>query len=285
MNSTKITTPKLHEYLPNRKLLSYLLLCHKLKKGFKSSISVPKPIPYKTFLIGSRECVRKIIESDFVEPGATMFDDLFRSGHKPVRLELRIPIASEKIWLISCNPPLREKIEFLAYLGCSPKFISDQIAKEDNIELCSAEEIASYLHLHFNLDPFDGWRSEYKHFLTQYFANSNVLKDFYKPLIDLESGRIGPQRILQHINCWDLVSLNTKRELYLSEADAVSGFKRSIVNENLEKATNYGKLVGMSQKFISDFREIPKDEVISFGQIPELEPFDRPQPKKEEAKK
>lgn len=285
MNTNKITTPKLQDYLPNRKLLSYLLLCHMLKKKFKTLISVPAPIPYKSFLSGSRKYLEKIIESDFVDPGATMLDTLVRSGHKPVRLELRVPITSDRIWLIPCNPPLREKIEFLAYLGCTPQFISDEIAKEYTDELYSAEEISSYLYLHFNLDPLDGWKTEYRYFLTQYWANSNVLKDFYKPLINLESGRYSPQQILQHINCWDLVSLNTKRELYSSEADSVSGFKRSILNEDLEKAFKYGKAVGMSQKFIADFRKIPKDEVISFGLIPELEPIELPIPKKEEPKK
>ncbi len=285
MNTTKFTTPKLHDYSPNRKLLSYLLLCHSLKKKFKTSFSIPEPIPYRAFLSGSRKYVEKIIKSDLVEPGATMLDILFKSGHKPARLELRVPIASDRIWMISCNPPLREKIEFLAYLGCTPKFISDQIAKEETSELYSAEEIKSYLHLHFNLDPLDGWRSQYRQSLAQFWANSKVLKDFYKPLIDLESGRIGLQQLLQHINCWDLVSLNTKRELYSTEADAVSGYRRSMLNQDLEKAQNYGKLAGMSQKLIADFREISKDEVISFGLIPELEPFDLPKPKKEKPNK
>ena len=285
MNTTKFTIPKLHDYSPNRKLFSYLLLCHRLKKSFKTSISVPAPIPYRTFLSGSRKYVEKIIESDLVEPGATMLDILFKSGHKPVTLELRVPIASDKTWMIPCNPPLREKIEFLAYLGCTPKFISDQIAKDETSELYSAEEINSYLHLHFNLDPLDGWRSEYRRPLAQYWTNSKVLKDFYKPLIDLESGRIGLQQLLQLINCWDLVSLNTKRELYSTEAEAVSGYKRSILNKDLEKAQTYGKLISMSQKFIADFREISKDEVISFGLIPELEPFDPPKPQKRGVKK
>ena len=158
------------------------------------------------------------------------------------------------------------------------------MAKEDTSELYSAEEIASYLHLNFNLDPLDGWRSEYRQVLAQYLANSKVLRSFYKPLIDLESGRIGTQQLLQRINCWDLVSLNTKRELYSTEADAVSGYKRSLLNQDLEKAQNYGKLAGMSQKLIADFREISKDEVISFGLIPELEPFDPP-PQKRGVKK
>ena len=285
MSPAPLTPPTPNEYLPNRKLLSYLLLCHKLKVEFKSSFSIPEPIPYRTFLSGARKYVQNIIEFELIDPGATMLDSFLKTGHKPARLELRVPIASKRIWLIPSDPPLREKIEFLAYLGCTPKIISDQLAKEDTSELYSAGEIASYLHLHFNLDPLDGWRSEYRQVLAQYLADSKILRSFYKPLIDLESGRIGTQQLLQRINCWDLVSLNTKRELYSTEADAVSGYRRSMLNQDLEKAQTYGKLIGMSQKFIADFREISKEEVISFGLIPELEPLDPPKPQKRGAKK
>ena len=58
-----------------------------------------------------------------------------------------------------------------------------------------------------------------------------------------------------------------------------------MLNQDLEKAQTYGKLIGMSQKFIADFREISKEEVISFGLIPELEPFDPPKPQKRGVKK
>ena len=184
MSPTPFTLPNPNEYLPNRKLFSYLLLCHKLKVEFKSSFSIPEPIPYRIFLSGSRKYVQKIIEFELIDPGATMLDFFLKTGHKPARLELRVPIASKRIWLIPSDPPLREKIEFLAYLGFTPKFISDQLAKEETDKLYSTEEIASYLHLHFNLDPLDGWRSEYRYFLAQYLANSKVLRSFYKPLID-----------------------------------------------------------------------------------------------------
>lgn len=185
MSPTPFTLPNPNEYLLDRKLLSYLLLCHKLKVEFKSSFSIPEPIPYRIFLSGSRKYVQKIIEFELVDLGATMLDFFLKTGHKPVRLELRVPIAPKRKCLIPFDPLLRKKIEFLDYWGCSSNLTSDNIRSKGSYETYSVEETSYNLHLHFIHDPLDGCRVEYRHYLLQQLSIPKDLLGFYNPLIDL----------------------------------------------------------------------------------------------------
>ena len=110
MSPAPSTLPTPNEYLPNRKLFSYLLLCHKLNVEFTSSFSIPEPIPHRTFLSGSRKYVQKIIDFELIDPGATMLDFFLKTDHKPVRLELSEP----------CTPGAAKQTGLLSGLGAGP---------------------------------------------------------------------------------------------------------------------------------------------------------------------